>query len=92
MALKFQSGVETVLFIDASKLGVLVDRTRRELTDNEVQMISDAYHAWRGDADAGEYVDVAGFCKSASMDDVRKRAYELAPGRYVDAADACGVC
>jgi type I restriction enzyme M protein len=76
-----------ILFIDARKLGVLVDRTRRELTDTEVQMITDTYHAWRGEEGAGLYADVAGFCKSASMDDIAKHAYVLTPGRYVGAAD-----
>ncbi len=72
-----------VLFIDARKMGVLVDRTRRELADEEIQKIADTYHAWRGEDGAGEYADVAGFCKSASLDDLRKHDYILAPGRYV---------
>ncbi len=76
-----------VLFIDSRKLGVLVDRTRRELTDEEVQKIADTYHAWRGEKDAGEYADVAGFCKSVSMDEIRKHGHVLTPGRYVGAAD-----
>ncbi|MHA3501373.1 class I SAM-dependent DNA methyltransferase [Yersinia enterocolitica] len=76
-----------VLFIDARKLGVLVDRTRRELTDEEVQKISDTYHAWRGEEDAGEYADLAGFCKSASMDEIRKHGHVLTPGRYVGATE-----
>jgi type I restriction enzyme M protein len=76
-----------VLFIDARKLGVLVDRTRRELTDEEVQKIADTYHAWRGEKDAGEYADVAGFCKSASMEEIRKHGHVLTPGRYVGAAE-----
>ena len=76
-----------VLFIDARKLGVLVDRTRRELTDEEVQKIADTYHAWRGEKDTGEYADVAGFCKSASMEEIRKHGHVLTPGRYVGAAE-----
>lgn len=76
-----------VLFIDARKLGVLVDRTRRELTDEEVQKIADTYHAWRGEDGAGEYADMAGFCKSASIDDIRKHGHVLTPGRYVGAAE-----
>lgn len=76
-----------VLFIDARKLGVLVDRTRRELTDEEVQKIANNYHAWRGEKDAGEYADVAGFCKSVTLDDIRKHGHVLTPGRYVGAAE-----
>lgn len=76
-----------VLVIDARKLGVLVDRTRRELTDEEIKKIADTYHAWRGEPNAGEYADVAGFCKSASLDDIRKHSHVLTPGRYVGAAE-----
>ncbi|RMO04378.1 Type I restriction-modification system DNA methylase [Pseudomonas cichorii] len=76
-----------VLLIDARKLGVLVDRTRRVLTDAEVERIADTYHAWRGEEGAGEYADVAGFCKSASMDEIRKHGHVLTPGRYVGSAE-----
>ena len=74
-----------VLFIDARKLGVLVDRTRRELIDEEVGRIAAAYHAWRGEAAAGKYVDTPGFCKLVTLDDIRKHGYVLTPGRYVGA-------
>ena len=76
-----------VLFIDARKMGELVDRTRRELTDAEIQKIADTYHAWRGEKNAGEYADVAGFCKSATLEEIRKHDHVLTPGRYVGAAE-----
>ncbi|MDR2786912.1 MAG: type I restriction-modification system subunit M [Candidatus Accumulibacter sp.] len=74
-----------VLFIDARKLGVLVDRTRRELTDDEIGRIAAAYHAWRGEKEAGGYADKPGFCKSATLEEIRKHGHVLTPGRYVGA-------
>jgi type I restriction enzyme M protein len=75
-----------VLFIDARKMGRMVDRTHRELTDEEIQKIARTYHAWRGEEEAGEYTDVPGFCKSASLEEIRKHGHVLTPGRYVGAA------
>ena len=72
-----------VLFIDARKLGRMVDRTHRELTDEDVARIAGAYHAWREGADA--YEDLPGFCKSAPLDEVRRHGHVLTPGRYVGA-------
>ena len=66
-------------------MGTLVDRTRRELSEADIQKIADTYHAWRGEKDAGEYVDVPGFCKSASLDEIRQHGHVLTPGRYVGA-------
>ena len=72
-----------ILFIDARKLGRMVDRTHRELTDDDIGRIAGAYHAWRDGADA--YGDLLGFCKSAALEDVRKHGHVLTPGRYVGA-------
>ncbi len=76
------------LFIDARKLGRMIDRVHRELTDEDFQKIAGTYHAWRGDKDAGKYQDVAGFCKSATLDDIRAHGHVLTPGRYVGAEEA----
>src|SRR5437867_8157751 len=72
-----------VLFIDARKLGRMIDRTHRELTDQEIAGIARTYHAWRDEKDAGEYQDVPGFCKSASLNEIRNHGYVLTPGRHV---------
>lgn len=82
---KFRDRRGSVLFIDARKLGRMIDRTHRELTDEDVVRIADTYHAWRGEKEAGEYADVAGFCKSAGLEEIRKHAHVLTPGRYVGA-------
>ena len=75
------------LFIDARKLGVLVDRTHRELSPVEIDRMAGAYHAWRGEKGVGKYTDVAGFCKSATLDDIRQHGFVLTPGRYVGAEE-----
>jgi type I restriction enzyme M protein len=83
----FRDRSDQILFIDARKLGTLVDRTHRELTDDDVARIAGTYHAWRGEAGAGEYDDVAGFCKAATLDEVRAHGHVLTPGRYVGAEE-----
>jgi type I restriction enzyme M protein len=80
---RFRDRRGRTLFLDARKLGTMVDRTHRELTDADVARIAGTYHAWRGDSGAGEYADVPGFCKDATLDDIRKHGHVLTPGRYV---------
>ena len=74
------------LFIDARKLGHMLDRTRRDLSQEDIARVADTYHAWRGGKGAGEYADVPGFCKSATLEEIRKHDHVLTPGRYVGAA------
>jgi len=80
-----------VLFIDARNLGHMVDRAERALSDDDIAQIANTFHAWRGTAsavDAGlTYEDVAGFCRSATLAEIKAADYALTPGRYVGAAD-----
>lgn len=76
-----------ILFIDARKLGHMVDRTRKEFSDADIEKITRAYHAWRGEGKAGTYEDVPGFCRSASLDEIKGHGYVLNPGRYVGSED-----
>jgi type I restriction enzyme M protein len=84
---RFRDRRGRTLFIDARKMGVLIDRVHRELTDEDIAKIANTYHAWRGDKDSGKYEDVSGFCKDASREDIASHGYVLAPGRYVGATD-----
>jgi type I restriction enzyme M protein len=85
---RFRDRRGETLFIDARKMGTMVDRTHLELTEEDAAKIAGTYHAWRGDEGAGEYVDVAGFCKSAKLDEIRVHGHVLTPGRYVGAEAA----
>jgi type I restriction enzyme M protein len=85
---RFRDRRGETLFINARKMGTLLDRVHRELTDTDISEIAGIYHAWRGDKDAGQYTDVPGFCKAARLDEIRKQAHALTPGRYVGLAAA----
>ena len=84
---KFRDRRGETLFIDARKLGSLVDRTHRELSGDEITRIAKTYHAWRGEKDAGKYADIAGFCKSASLEEITSHGHVLTPGRFVGAEE-----
>jgi type I restriction enzyme M protein len=84
---KFRDRRGQTLFIDARKMGYLVDRVHRELSDEEIARIAGTYHAWRGEMGAGEYKDIAGFCKSATTEEIAAHGYVLTPGRYVGAEE-----
>jgi type I restriction enzyme M protein len=66
----------------------MFDRVHCELTAADIAKIASTYHAWRGDQRAGEYADVPGFCKSATLDEIRRHGQVLTPGRYIGAGAA----
>jgi type I restriction enzyme M protein len=74
-----------ILFIDARHMGYLIDRTLRDLNDEDITQIAGTYHLWR--VGNGDYHDTPGFCRSAPLDEVAGHSYVLTPGRYVGAAD-----
>lgn len=88
---KFRDRGGEVLFIDARKMGQMVDRTHRDLTDKDAAKIAGMYHLWRGETDVPPetvegrtaYEDIPGFCSSASLERIRKHGHVLTPGRYV---------
>jgi type I restriction enzyme M protein len=71
------------LFIDCRNMGVMKDRRHREITDEEIKKIAGTYHEWK--SKNGKYKDIKGFCKSATLEEIRKNDYVLTPGRYVGA-------
>jgi len=84
---RFRDRRGETLFIDARKMGTLIDRVHRTLSDEDVAKIAGTYHAWRGDASAGAYADIPGFCMAVKQEDIRKHGHVLTPGRYVGAEE-----
>jgi len=70
------------LFIDARQLGTMETRVLKIFTDGDIAKIADTVQAWKTGA---EYEDVAGFCKSATLEEIEKNGFVLTPGRYVGA-------
>ena len=77
------------LFIDARKFGSMIEgsRKQKELVSKDISDITKTYHAWRGEENDIQYEDQAGYCKSATLEDIKKHGYVLTPGRYVGAAE-----
>ena len=84
---RFRDRRGDALFIDARKLGRMINRTQRELANDDIARIAGTYRAWRGDRGAAKYSDVAGFCKSVKLDEIRAHQHVLTPGRYVGAEE-----
>jgi type I restriction enzyme M protein len=77
-----------VLFIDARKLGFMVDRAQRAFADDDITRIAETFHAWRGSGETDKsYEDVKGFCSSVQLAEIEKHDFVLTPGRYVGAED-----
>lgn len=74
-----------VLFIDGSELGYMVNRRNRAFDDGDIGRITETYHEWK--RAGGDYLDVKGFCKSATLADIEKHKFVLTPGRYVGIPD-----
>ena len=85
---RFRDRRKETLFIDARKMGTLVDRVHREFSQGDIDRIAGTYHAWRGDKGANNYEDILGFCKSTNAEEIEKHGYILTPGRYVGAEEA----
>jgi len=79
---KFRDRSGEVLFVDARKLGVMIDRRHRILTGEDIPKIASIYHSWR---EGNEYHDIQGFCKSTTLEEIRQHGQILTPGRYVGA-------
>ena len=75
-----------VLFIDARKLGSMISRVQAELTDDIIERIASTVAAWRGENES-DYQDIAGYCRSVSLDEISQHGHVLTPGRYVGAEE-----
>ncbi|MBK6611764.1 MAG: SAM-dependent DNA methyltransferase [Sphingobacteriales bacterium] len=83
---KFRNRANEILFIDARSLGTLINRRNKEFSEDDIKQIADTYHNWRNPK--GNYADIAGFCKTATIEEVKNNNWVLMPGRYVGTEEA----
>ncbi|MUJ38034.1 type I restriction-modification system subunit M [Aliivibrio fischeri] len=95
----YRNREKETLFIDAREMGTMINRTIKELTLDDIAKIADTFHAWRSDdaelkarvereeCKVAQYEDIAGYCKSSTIDEIKANDYVLTPGRYVGAAE-----
>ncbi len=95
----YRNREKETLFIDAREMGTMINRTIKELTVDDIAKIADTFHAWRSDdaelkarvereeCKVEKYEDIAGYCKSSTIDEIKANDYVLTPGRYVGAAE-----
>jgi len=85
---RFRKRSGETLFIDAREVFEQISRKQVVFNPEHIQKIANAVRAWRGESGTEEYKDVSGFCKSATLEEIKKNGYVLTPGRYVGLADA----
>lgn len=95
----YRNREKETLFIDAREMGTMINRTNKELTVDDIAKIADTFHAWRSDeaelkarvereeCKVEKYENIAGYCKSSTIDEIKANDYVLTPGRYVGAAE-----
>jgi type I restriction enzyme M protein len=85
---KYRNRKSETLFIDARKIGSLVDRVYKEFSEEDIDKIASTYHSWRGDKSTkAKYEDIQGYCHSAKKEEISSHNYVLTPGRYVGAEE-----
>jgi type I restriction enzyme M protein len=81
---RFRDRRGETLFIDCRRMGEMISRTQREMSDELLEQISGTYLAWKDDKSSNqEYEDEMGFCRSSNLDDIKDNGYIISPGRYV---------
>jgi len=85
---KYRNRTNEILFIDAREMGSMISRKQKEFTEEDIAIIADTYHNWRGKEWLDKYKNVPGFCKSANIQEIRKNNHILTPGRYIDFKEA----